>query len=66
MKDDAPLPWDTGALQVFAEVIHGQAMITEFETGADFPFQCLDILCSALLTLPALKKLYLSNEMAPG
>jgi hypothetical protein len=37
-----------------AEVIHGQAMITGFDTGAGFPFQYLDILCSALLTLPAL------------
>jgi hypothetical protein len=29
-------------------------MITGFSTGPGFPFHCLDILCSALLTLPAL------------
>jgi hypothetical protein len=31
-------------------------MITAFSTGAGFPFHCLDILCSALLTLPALEQ----------
>jgi hypothetical protein len=54
MQDDTLL-WDTAALPVFARAIHGQAMITEFSTGNGFPFQCLDILCSALLTLPALE-----------
>jgi hypothetical protein len=52
--DERPL-WDTEALPVFAEAIHGQAMITGFSTGNTFPFHCLDILCSALLTLPALE-----------
>jgi hypothetical protein len=54
MGDDAPLLWHQEALQVFARVIHGHARITAFETGASFPFECLDVLCSALLTLPAL------------
>jgi hypothetical protein len=53
LRDGAEL-WDMEALQVFAGVIHGQAMITGFITGAGFHFDCLDILCSALLTLPAL------------
>jgi hypothetical protein len=47
--------WDIAALPVFARVIHGQAMIKEFITGDGFQFDCLDILCSALLTLSALK-----------
>jgi hypothetical protein len=55
MQDDEPLPWDTGALQVLAKFIHGQAVITGFSSGADFPFSCLDSLCSVLLTLPALE-----------
>jgi hypothetical protein len=43
MHDIEPLPWDTGALQVFAGVIHGHPMITGFSTGACFPIDCLDI-----------------------
>jgi hypothetical protein len=58
MEDDSPLLWDAEALPVFAEVIHEHAMITGFSTGIGCPFHCLDILCSALLTLPALEKLY--------
>jgi hypothetical protein len=46
--------WDAEALQVFARVIRGRAMITGFITRSGFPFHYLDILCSALLTLPAL------------
>jgi hypothetical protein len=53
---DGALPLrDTEALPVFARAIYGQAMITGFKTGDGFPFHCLDILCSALLTLPALE-----------
>jgi hypothetical protein len=55
MQDHSLLLWDTAALPVFARTIHGQAMITGFSTGNGFPFHCLDILCSALLTLPALE-----------
>jgi hypothetical protein len=43
----------TESLPVFAGVIHGQAMIGF--TGEGFPFECLDMLCSTLLTLPALE-----------
>jgi hypothetical protein len=57
MQDDEPLPWDMEALPAFARVIHGQAMIKAFSTGYGFPFHCFDILCSALLTLPALEHL---------
>ncbi len=64
MQDDAPLPWDTGAMQVLAGVIHGQPVITGYSTGADFNFHCLDILCSALLTLPALEMLVSSSLLA--
>jgi hypothetical protein len=52
--DDAPLLWDAEALPAFARVIQGHAMITGFSAGDRFPFQSLDILCSAFLTLPAL------------
>jgi hypothetical protein len=55
MRDESPQVWDTEALPAFAAVIHGHAMITGFSTGNLFPFHCLDILCSALLTLPALE-----------
>jgi hypothetical protein len=56
MKDgDDALLWNTAALPLFAGAIRGQAMITGFSTGNAFPLRCLDILCSALLTLPALE-----------
>jgi hypothetical protein len=55
--DDAVRFWDTESLPVFAGVIRGQAMITGFRTGEAFPFHCLDILCSTLLTLPALENI---------
>jgi hypothetical protein len=53
--DEAPQLWHTETLPAFAGVIHGHAMITRLSTGNGFPFHCLDILCSALLTLPALE-----------
>jgi hypothetical protein len=53
---DAVLPlWYREALPGFAGVIHGQALLRRFKTGDGFPFDCLDILCPALLTLPALE-----------
>jgi hypothetical protein len=55
MHDHAHNLWDTDALPAFARSIHGHAMITRFSTGNAFPFHCLDDLCSALLTLPALE-----------
>jgi hypothetical protein len=39
----------------FAGVIHGETMITGFRTGGCFSFECLDMLRSTLLTLPALE-----------
>jgi hypothetical protein len=61
MQDETINIWDTEALPAFARAIHGQAMITRFSTGAGFPFHCLDILCSALLTLPALENIKLGQ-----
>jgi hypothetical protein len=58
MQDEASLLWDTDALPAFAGAIHGQAMISTFSTGNAFTFDCLDILCSALLTLPALENVH--------
>jgi hypothetical protein len=55
MQYNVQLLWNIEALPVFTEVIIGQAKITGFSTGAGFPFDCLDMLCSALLTLPALE-----------
>jgi hypothetical protein len=66
MEDDKPLLWDTEALPVLAETIHGQAMITGFCTGNVFPFHCLDILCSALLTLPALENVAFQHITGEG
>jgi hypothetical protein len=54
VHNNVPL-WDTETLPTFTGVIRGQAMITKFITGDGFPFRCIDILCSALLTLPALE-----------
>jgi hypothetical protein len=47
----------------FAGVIHGQAMITGFETGPGFHFHCFEILCSALLTLPALESVSFNQQI---
>jgi hypothetical protein len=55
MDDHATLLWNRAALPGFAGAIHEQAMITGFNTGNGFPHHCLDILCSALLTLPVLE-----------
>jgi hypothetical protein len=66
MRVDVLLPWDTAALPVFAGAIHGQAMITGFSASDDFPFHCLDMLCSALLTLPALEKISFSRLAGEG
>jgi hypothetical protein len=60
------LLWNTEALSVFAGVIHGQAMITRFSTGDRFPFHCLDTLCSALLTLPALTNVSFEQRDGQG
>jgi hypothetical protein len=57
IENDEPLPWDMEALPAFARVIHGQAMITRLSTPYGVPFHCLDILCSVLLTLLALKEI---------
>jgi hypothetical protein len=65
MGDDALL-WDTAALPAFARAIHGQAMITGFRTGDGFPFHSLDILCSALLTLPALENVSFEHIAGQG
>jgi hypothetical protein len=43
------------ALPGLARVIRGQTMITGFSTGEGVPYQCLDTVCSTLLTLPALR-----------
>jgi hypothetical protein len=65
MQDDAAMLWDID-LPAFAGVIHGHAMITGFCTGDGFPFQCLDILCSALLTLPALENVLFEHDDGQG
>jgi hypothetical protein len=64
--DEAPQLWDTETLPVFARVIRGQAMITRFSTGNGFPFHCLDTLCSALLTLPALTNVFFEHDEGQG
>jgi hypothetical protein len=57
---------NTETLPAFARAIHGHAMITRFFTGEGFPFGCLDILCSALLTLPALKEISFMHDDGHG
>jgi hypothetical protein len=67
MQDsNPPLLWDTETLPAFAGVIRGQAMITGFSTGDSFSFHCLDILCSALLTLPALENVSFDHIVGQG
>jgi hypothetical protein len=55
----ALLLWDIvrypEALPGLAGVIRGKTMIKGFCTGYRFPFDCLETLCSILLTLPALE-----------
>jgi hypothetical protein len=65
MGDNALL-WDTAALPTFARVIHGQSIITGFSTGEGFPFHSLDILCSTLLTLPALENVAFEHIAGQG
>jgi hypothetical protein len=64
--NEAPQLWHTETLPAFARVIRGHAMITGFSTGNRFPFHCLDILCSALLTLPALKEISFMHDDGQG
>jgi hypothetical protein len=63
LVDESLVPFGAEAL---AEAIHGQAMITGFITGNTFPFHCLDILCSALLTLPALENISFGQLAGQG
>jgi hypothetical protein len=62
MHDDAHNLWGTDALPAFARAIHGHAMITRFSTGYGFHSDCLDVLCSALLTLPALENVSFEHD----
>jgi hypothetical protein len=48
------------------DVLRGQAMITQFDTGVRFPFRCLDTLCSTLLTLPALESVTFQHMAFQG
>jgi hypothetical protein len=65
MDDFAPL-WDHTVLPVFYGVIQGQAMITGFSTSDGFYFDGLDVLCSALLTLPALENVSFEHFRGEG
>jgi hypothetical protein len=65
MHDTAAL-WNTETLSAFAGVIRGHAMIQSLSTGMGFPFRCLDIMCSALLTLPALENVSLEHYDGGG
>jgi hypothetical protein len=49
--------WDAERSRCFARAIHGHPTITSFEGGKDFPYESLDVLYSALATLPALKSI---------
>jgi hypothetical protein len=64
------LPWvrvrHPEALPGFVGVIRGHTMITGFCTGSGFPFHCLDMLCSALLTLPALDRIEFETLAGEG
>jgi hypothetical protein len=62
MHDNVRLLRDTDALPAFARAIHGHAMISTFSTGNAFAFDCLDILCSALLTLPDLENVSFEHD----
>jgi hypothetical protein len=66
MGDDVLRLWSTESLPVFAGVIRGETMITGFRTGEGFPFHCLDILCSTLLTLPALENVAFDHIAGQG
>jgi hypothetical protein len=66
MRGCAGLLWGTESLPAFAEAIHGHAMIIGFSTGSGFPFHCLDTLCSALLTLPALDSVSFNARFGQG
>jgi hypothetical protein len=64
--DDQRSLWNLDSLPLFAGAIHGQAMIKGFNTGNAFPFGCLDILCFALLTLPALENVMFKHYDSDG
>jgi hypothetical protein len=49
--------WRVEDSQSFARAIRGHPTITSFEDGANFPYEGLDALCSALATLPALESI---------
>jgi hypothetical protein len=66
MEESTIWLWDTETLPFFAGVIHGQAMIAGFSTGQGFYFDCLGILCSALLTLPALDNVQFQHYDGQG
>jgi hypothetical protein len=55
------LAWDAEASRSFARVIHGHPSICSFDGGRGFSHETMDILYSALATLPALESIQLLN-----
>jgi hypothetical protein len=47
--------WTVGDVRALARAIRGHPTITRFESGKTFPYESVDLLYSALATLPALE-----------
>jgi hypothetical protein len=62
------LYWGAEQSRLFALAIHGHPTITRFYGGEGFPYESLDVLYSALATLPALESIRLcgcDEEITP-
>jgi hypothetical protein len=54
--------WRAGDIRSFAGAIRGHPTITSFDSGYKLPYESMDSLYSALVTLPALESIVLSNS----
>jgi hypothetical protein len=64
--NDISVVWSEEDAVTLARVIRGHPTITRFEGGWDSSYESMDLLYSALATLPALESITLSNPRGEG
>jgi hypothetical protein len=58
--------WDVEDVQAFGRAIRGHPTITSFDSNRHFPYKCMDLLFSALVTVPSLKSIDISHRYLYG
>jgi hypothetical protein len=55
--------WDVEEMQALGKAIRGHSTITSFDCCYNFPYESMDKIYSALVTLPALESVHLSHQI---